>query len=578
MRIIEINTIPLLSGLRKEIAHSWAMDVLIVVGLLLLAWLGYFATPRFAANLPQDSVDFAVPAVNLLERGRLAVSAYGHDFPSAHPFGTSLLLLPSYLVLGHFLGNGVYSLFCCAFGTIALTYAIGARLGGRLCGCLAALFLIANYGFWQYSQKIMSEVPSVFLATAALALLLASRHRKRAALMWLAAGGVLGFAITVRYDNILLLAPSLLLLPWEDTGWERMRRAGLFAVGLAPFIITLAAYNQVTFGSPWRTSYRYWGLAGNASQPLFSAEYVTKTGFMHLRLVEPGLAGIIDGNGTFYAKSLLAESDTSRIFGPPDYWLVSGRRLYQMLALLRTALGVVGLLACWAGWRTNALRQRFLLWLVATTVTFVFFYLLYNWQEERFLLRLVPEFCLANAIGVTILLALWPAKAARATVIVLVSALIFGLALLNRHAGFPAGNDAGLYTTLSYCAQQMESNAVVVSNFDPLRVDAYLIRGTDRIAVPLGRISGINVFVGSDLSPTSLHRFVASEEPARLRELLHSGRPVYWVISDPWTRKPSAELETLQQSFHLGAMAAGVARDGIKHPFFGRIYELTERH
>jgi len=48
MRIIEMNTIPLLSGLRKEIAHSWAMDVLIVVGLLLLAWLGYFATPRFA--------------------------------------------------------------------------------------------------------------------------------------------------------------------------------------------------------------------------------------------------------------------------------------------------------------------------------------------------------------------------------------------------------------------------------------------------------------------------------------------------------------------------------------------------
>ncbi len=578
MRIIEMNTTPFSSGLRKAMAHSWALDILIVVGLLLVGWLVHFVTTQSAANLPQDGVDFAVPAVNLLERGRLVVSAYGHDFPPGHPFGTALLLLPSYMVLGHFLGNGIYSIFCCAFGAIALTYVIGAWLGGRLCGCLAALFLITNYGFWEYSQKIMSEVPSVFLATAVLALLLASRGRKRPALMWLAAGGVLGLAITVRHDNILLLAPSLLLLPWEDTWRERMRRAGSFAVGLAPFIISIAVYQQVTFGSPWRTGYHYWGTAENGSQPLFSAQYITKTGFMHLRQVEPARAGIIDGNGAFYAKSLLAEADTSRIFGHPIYWQLPSRRLYQMLAPFRTALGVVGLLACLVGWRTNTLRRQFLLWLVVSTVTSIVFYLVYNWQEERFLLRLVPLFCLVDAIGVRVLLALWPAKAVRATVIILVSALIFKLARINSQAGFPTGNSAGLYTTLSYCAQQMESNAVVVTNFDPLRVDAYMIRGTDRIAVPLGRSSGIHLFVGSDVSPTSFCPFVASEDPARLRELVHSGRPVYWVIEDPWTRKRSAELGTLQQSFRLRTLAAAVAKDGIKDPFFGRIDELTERH
>ena len=103
-----MNTIPLSLNLRKEIARSWILDVLIVVGLLLLTWRGYFATPQFAANLPQDGVDFAAPAVNLLEHGRLVASAYGHDFPSAHPFGPSLLLLPSYFLRGHFLGNGIY--------------------------------------------------------------------------------------------------------------------------------------------------------------------------------------------------------------------------------------------------------------------------------------------------------------------------------------------------------------------------------------------------------------------------------------------------------------------------------------
>src|SRR5580658_3990077 len=131
---MEMDTIPPSSSPRQEIAHLWALDVLIVAGLSLLAWLGYFATPQFAANLPQDGVDFAVPAVNLLEHGRLLVSAYGHDFPSAHPCGTSLLLLPSYVLRGHFLGNGIYSIFFCAFGAIALTYVIGAQLSGRLCG------------------------------------------------------------------------------------------------------------------------------------------------------------------------------------------------------------------------------------------------------------------------------------------------------------------------------------------------------------------------------------------------------------------------------------------------------------
>ena len=422
----------------------------------------------------------------------------------------------------------------------------------------------------------MSEVPSVFLATAALALLLASRDRKRPALMWLAAGLVLGFAITVRYDNILLLAPSLLLLLWEDTWRERMQRAGSFAVGLAPFLITLAVYQQANFGSPWRTGYSYLGMAGTTDQPLFSAEYITKRGFMRLRQATEEIPGTVEGNGSFYAKSLLSEADTTRIFGHPAYWELPGRHLYQLLSLLRTALGAVGLLACLVGWRTNSNRQRFLLWFAVFSVTSVFFYLLYSWQEERFLLRLVPGFCLANAVGVTVLLTLWPAKAARATVIVLVSASIIEFALLNLQNSFRRENDVGLYTTLSYCSQQMESNAVVVSNFDPLRVDAYVIRGSDRIAVPLGRDRGINLFVGSDTIPTSLRPFVASEDPARLRELLHSGRPVYWLISDPWTGRRSPEFDTLQQSFRLWVIKqVVVGKDGIKHPFFGRIHERT---
>lgn len=568
-----MNTIPLPPSLRKEIANPLVLDVLTLAGLVLLALLAFYATPEFAANLPQDGVDLAVPAVNLLERGRLVVSAYGHDIPPSHPFGTSLLLLPAYVVFGHALGNGIYALRLYALGAIALTYVIGVKLGGRPCGCVAALFLITHYGFWQYAQKIMTEVPSVFLGTVILALLLSMSGRKHPGLMCLAIGVVLGFAVTVRYDNLLLLAPTTVVLLWDGAWRERVRRMALCLVGMAPFLISLAVYDQITFGSPWRTGYHYWGQGWSSTrQSFFSVECIRKQGFMRVHRIDEPLAGFVDGNGTFYAKSLLAESDATRIFGHPLYWQQPGRPIYQTLVLLRTAWGVVGLLACFVAWRTAHLRKQFTLWLATLTLACAGFYLLYYWQEERLLMRLVPAFCLANAIGVTVLLAKWPAPAARATVIVLVSALIATFAFFNWQMGFPSGNDLHLYETLTQAARQMESNAAVVSNFDPLRLDAYVIRGTDRMAVPLARDRDVAAFVGDDSTPTFFHPFVAVEDPERVRELLHSGRPVYWLINNPWSGQPDVEFNTLQRSFRLQVLATARVNGGSERPYFGRIH------
>jgi 4-amino-4-deoxy-L-arabinose transferase-like glycosyltransferase len=554
------------------------LDILIVSGLVLLALLAFYATPEFAANLSQDGVDFAVPAVNLLERGRLVVSAYGHDLPPSHPFGMPLLLLPAYMIFGHAPGNGIYALLLYALGAIALTYVLGVKLGGRLCGCVAALFLITHYGFWQYSQKIMSEVPSVLLATVVLALLLAIRDRKRPGLLCLAIGVVLGFAVTVRYDNLLLLIPTVMLLLSNGAWRERTRRVALCFAGAAPFIILLAAYNQVAFGSPWRTGHHYWGQGWDSTQSFFSAECVTKPGFMRVRRIGDRHTEIVEGNGTFYAKSLLAESDTTRIFGHRLYWQQPGRPIYQTLALLRTAWGVVGLLACLAACRIAHLRKQFALWLVTLTVVCLGFYWFYYWQEERFLIRLVPAFCLANAIGVTVLLAKWSAKATRATVMIVVSALMAAFAFFNWQMGFPSGNDLHLYETLSRAAGQMESNAVVVSNFDPLRLDAYVIRGTHRVAVPIARDRDVAVFIGGDSTPTIFHPFVASEAPERLHQLVHSGRSVYWLINDPWSGQPSIAFDALRRSFRLQVLATASVNGGPEQPYFGRLHDPPQGH
>ena len=574
-----VNELHLFAGISKDAWASRWVDAVIILGLILFASCSFYATPEFAANLPQDGADSAVPAVNLLERGKLVQTIFGHDHPPSHPFGLSLLLVPAYVVAGHFLGNGIYAILFCALGSIVVIYVLGVKLGGRWCGSFAALFLITHYGFWQYSQKIMSEVPSVFLLTSVLALVLSVREKHETGIRCVAAGVILGFAVTVRYDSLFWFAPTVALLLGAGSWRERLRRVGLCLAGLVPWILLLAAYQQATFGRPWRTGYSYWSNAGDSAQPQFSTKYFTTSSFLGMKQIDGQLAGLIEGNGMFYAKSLLAESDTTRIFGHPLYWQLPDRPIYQLLACLRTVLGVVGLVACLAAWRTDPLRQRFFLWLILTALMNIGLYLLFFWQLERYLIRLVPLFCLANAMGLTALLTKWPAKSIRAIVAVLVSVLILALAFYNWQMGFPTGNDLHLYEVLSYATRHMEPDAVVVTNFDPFRVDAYLIRGTKRQAVALARHpGGVSVVVNGRSTLASIDPFVVTEDPERLHEFLNSGRAVYWLIDNPWTGQSPVDLDTLQRSFRLQVLATASPNGSDEQPYFGRVYDLPQGH
>jgi hypothetical protein len=180
-------------------------------------------------------------------------------------------------------------------------------------------------------------------------------------------------------------------------------------------------------------------------------------------------------------------------------------------------------------------------------------------------------------MGLTTLLARWPAKSFRVIAIALVSVLLAGLAFYNWQMGFPTGNDLHVYEIFSYATQHMETNAVVVTNFDPFRTDAYLIRGTKRSAVPLARHpGGVAVFVGGKTTYASIDPFVATEDPEQLRELLHSGRPVYWLINNPWSGQPVVDLDKLQRSFRLQVLATASPNGAAEQPYFGRVTELPK--
>jgi len=129
-----VSTEALGSGARR------CIDYLLLTILLVTAWVFVPHSPKFAANLQQDAVEFVVPAINLLENGRLLMVRYMHPSPPAHPIGLALLLAPFYAVLGHFPGNGIYCIALCLLGAVVGIYLIARKLVSPTCGLLAGLF------------------------------------------------------------------------------------------------------------------------------------------------------------------------------------------------------------------------------------------------------------------------------------------------------------------------------------------------------------------------------------------------------------------------------------------------------
>lgn len=107
------------------------LDVIFVTTLLVLGYFVLHATPEFAANLSHDGGDYACPAVNFLETGKLLLCVEG-DVPPGHPIGMPLMLLPFYVIFGHFVGNGIYLVLLCGLGTLILVYWIGKEICGRV--------------------------------------------------------------------------------------------------------------------------------------------------------------------------------------------------------------------------------------------------------------------------------------------------------------------------------------------------------------------------------------------------------------------------------------------------------------
>jgi hypothetical protein len=206
------------------------------------------------------------------------------------------------------------------------------------------------------------------------------------------------------------------------------------------------------------------------------------------------------------------------------------------------------------------------------------FYCLYFWQEERFLLRLAPFLCLLNAVGAAALLKQPPPAAPpsrfllRGASLLLIVQVIASLAFLSATDRLPGTDDnLLLYATMQMADRNTESNAVVITDFDPFRADVFLIRGTQRTCVQLGPDEAYYYQPVAGQPKRPINPFFAVQDPQQIWSLMQSGRPTYLFLRDILADHQSPETVQLSRQFNLQPLLNLAVQNHTIVPFLYRV-------
>lgn len=536
------------------------IDAILIAVLLFLGAARVWVKSEFAADLPQDAADFVNPALNLLERGKLisvVSNNTGAEIAMGHPIGLPLLLVPVYALTGHFPGNGIYLIQLLYLATLVLVYLAGQRVAGRVGGFVAAIFVVANHGMSLYATKIMSEVPATFTLMALYVFATRERGFLSTAGRALVAGALAGLALVIRYDNVLFLAPlaGIALLQRESFRWRGLT---CFVVAMIPFLAGQAAYNAKYYGSATRVGYQYAGNAGTTNCPMFTWRNAFTESYVAMRPeINVAFTNLAEGNLRLYSKTVVSEADSTLPFSGDPRWRDKPKKLYQKFVLARFALALTGFVLCFVA--SGAGRQRVFLrtWLSVLVPVMIAFYTLYFWQEERFLLRLVPWQSLLTGLAVSEagrwLKTRSPVirRAGLATVVTAVAGLAgaFWAFSLTRSVIATAGNSF-VFEAMACADEMIEPDAVVVTNFDPVRTHTYLSRQKPRLVLQLGDEDDY-AYVPVPGQVRYMNGDSVLKEPRRLIELLRHGRKAYFLNKYVGISVPPPELVELSKAFDL---------------------------
>ncbi len=565
-------------------------DAAALLALLAVAAVSFWPNRTIAAdNLLSDTADYVLPAINFLRGKGMVIFAAGHKFPPNHVFGFSLLLCPMYELLGFYPGNGVYAVFALALACVALTYWIGRKLFDQKTGFLAALFLAVPCGFRQNVQMIAPDAISAFFCLSAHALLIKIfENRQRSIWLWFLLGQSLGFALTLRPDNILFLLPvAAFLLLRSDRLKTGLTGPAVLVGGVAFWGAAILVANYIYTGDFFRSTYHLWQSAlHDRPHGSESWRYLLLPSFPKSNLAAILRTSLSQWNG---------DAGDDRVIK----WFFWGLDFLFVIGLVKIAR---------ASAREPKARE-FLIWTALLIVSLALFLscslIIFG---NRHMVRVVPYLCLVDAVGFIgfweffpkvgrLLESLWqrdsphtstkpslPSLLTRARLLLLpLMAIVFVYLIAHPQTDLLAYVPTTAYLT-HVRALIPETNAVFISNFNPFYVEHILVDGTDAETVPLHRyVYGADYYVQwkkpphpewiAEDFPTRNHitryrrmyengaqdlfPFTARENPEFIQQALSAGRSVYFLTPGVTTYGDFAAVDVLTNHFDVDMIEEG---------------------
>jgi hypothetical protein len=573
-----------------EQTRTRASDAAALVALLAVAAVSFWPNRTIAAdNLLSDTADYVLPAINFLRGKGMVIFAAGHKFPPNHVFGFSLLLCPMYEFLGFYPGNGVYAVLALALASVALTYWIGRKLFDKETGFLAALFLTVSCGFRQNVQMIAPDaISAVFCLSAHALLIKIFENRQRSLWLWFLLGQSLGFALTLRPDNVWFLLPvaalSLLRFNRRKT---TPAGAALLAGGVAFWGAAILVADYLYTGDFFRTTYHVWQSAlHDRPHGSESWRYLLLPSFPESNLAAILRTSLSQWNGD------AGDDRVIRWF----YWGLD-------------VLFVIGLVKIARASTREPVARRFLIWTALLVIPLALFLscsmIIFG---DRHMVRVVPYLCLVDAVGFIGLWEFFP-KAGRwlesrrqrvpphtstklslpnlltrsRWLLPLPMAIVFVYLIAHPQTTLLAYVPTTAYLT-HVRSLIPETNAVFISNFNPFYVEHILVDGTDAETVPLHRfVYGADDYVQWKKPPhpewiaedfpmrNPVPRYLrmykngaqdvfpvtARENPEFIQRELSAGKSVYFVTPGVTTYGDFAAVDVLTNLFDFDLIEVG---------------------
>ncbi len=428
--------------MQSPISNDVMRTALALAILLIVAFPALFEPPYTASDLSiaPDAVEYSTSAWRLVHEGRYAITINGTAYPPRYPPGFALFaLVPVYGLTGLEVGGGIYGVLFWSLIGIAAAFAVGRRLGGVASGFLAGAAVLLLPDFRHYSQMIMSDATSAAVSLVLLLVYLRLTTSPDMWRRWLVAGVITAIAVSIRPTALSATLPFL-IFAWRNSPRQRLLlTCGLFSLPVLLLSAFQMVYNFQTFGSPLRSGYQFWcpvpydypRLTFGFSHLLANTAAAWRSGLIILAAVV---------TVAYFALRRSSQTDDPRS------------------AALRDSLGFI----------------------LLSAAPLALFHLLYFYPETRFFL---PATAGLAATAGAMLGILVQSVSNRSATFAAAAALCFVVVIaLSSPTRTPTRRHA-----VDRLDDTLPKSALLISSIDPVYLDFFLNRDSERVVLPLSR-------------------------------------------------------------------------------------------